>query len=140
MLQHVKILHYVSNMNVSKLQRLRNIIREKKWKNKIDMPEDASWCTITFCQLCGYWNSVLNSTLFLRTARSFYESLTYLLTYLLTYVQVIFDGSHPILKLTRQKMSEIIQVNVPNFFLFWRNPKIDQVRAKKPILGPKNLN
>ena len=25
-------------------------------------------------------------------------------------------------------------------FLFWRNPKNDQVRAKKPNLGPKNQN
>ena len=45
--------------------------------------------------------------LFLRTARSFYGSLWYLLTFLLmyiltylhTYVQVIFEGSHPTLKL-----------------------------------------
>ena len=65
---------------------------------------------------------------------------TYLRTYVLTYVQVIFRRSHPTLKLIKQKMSEIIQVNVPNFFLFCRNPKNDKVRAKKPILGPKNQN
>ena len=64
---------------------------------------------------------------------------TYVLTYLRTYVQVIFEGSHPTLKLIKQKMSEIIQVNV-HFFLFCRNPKNDKVRAKKPILGPKNQN
>ena len=65
---------------------------------------------------------------------------TYLLTYLRTYVQVIFRRSHPTLKLIKQKMSEIIQVNVSNFFLFCRNPKNDKVRAKKTILGPKNQN
>ena len=35
-----------------------------------------------------------------------------------TYLQVIFRTSHPTLKLTKQKMSEIIQVNVPIFFYF----------------------
>ena len=43
---------------------------------------------------------------------------TYLRTYVRTYVQVIFRKSHPILKLIKQKMSEIIQVNVPIFFYF----------------------
>ena len=38
---------------------------------------------------------------------------TYVRTYARTYVQVIFEGSYPALKLTKQKMSEIIQVNVP---------------------------
>ena len=66
--------------------------------------------------------------------------LTYLRTYLRTHVQVIFRRSYPTLKLTKQKMSEIIQVNVPIFFLFCRNPKNDKVRAKKPILEPKNQN
>ena len=55
-------------------------------------------------------------------------------TYALMYLQVIFEGSHPTLKL-KQKMSEII-----HFFSFCRNPKNDQVRAKKTILGPKNQN
>ena len=63
----------------------------------------------------------------LKTARSFYESLWYLLMY----VKVIFEGSHPTLKLTKQKMSEIIQVNVPNFFYFDEIPKMTK-------LGPKN--
>ena len=67
---------------------------------------------------------------------------TYLRTYLLTYVLmcvqvlVIFEGSHPTLKLIKQEMSEIIQVNVPNFFFIL--PKSKKVRAKKTILGPKN--
>ena len=58
-------------------------------------------------------------------------------TYVRTYVQdvqdvqVIFGGSHPTLKLTKQKMSEIIQVNVPNFFYFDEIPKMTK-------LGPKN--
>ena len=51
-------------------------------------------------------------------------------TYVRTYVQVIFEGSHPTLKLTKQKMSEIIQVNVPNFFHFDEIPKMTK-------LGPK---
>ena len=50
-------------------------------------------------------------------------------TYVRTYVQVIFEGSHPTLKLTKQKMSEIIQVNVPNFFHF------DEI-SKMTKLGP----
>ena len=57
--------------------------------------------------------------------------LTYVLTYLRTYVQVIFRRSHPTLKLTKQKMSEIIQVNVPNFFYFAEIQKMTK-------LGPKN--
>ena len=48
-----------------------------------------------------------------------------------TYLQVIFRTSHPTLKLTKQKMSEIIQVNVPNFFYFDEIPKMTK-------LGPKN--
>ena len=56
---------------------------------------------------------------------------TYLLTYLLTYVQVIFRTSHPTLKLIKQKMSKILQVNVPNFFSFAEIPKMTK-------LGPKN--
>ena len=51
-------------------------------------------------------------------------------TYLLTYVQVIFEGSHPTLKITKQKMSEIIQVNFPNFYYFNKIPKMTK-------LGPK---
>merc|ERR1712219_51966 len=57
--------------------------------------------------------------------------LTHLRTYLLTYVQVIFRRSHPTLKLIKQKMSEIIQVNVPNFFYF-----AEILKTTK--LGPKN--
>ena len=56
---------------------------------------------------------------------------TYLRSYLLTYVQVIFEGSHPTLKLINQKMSEIIQVNVPFFFHFAEIQKMTK-------LGPKN--
>ena len=76
---------------------------------------------------------------FLRTARSFYESRWYLLTYARTYVQVIFRRSHPTLKLIKQKTSKYYK-SMFQFFLFCRNPKNDQVRAKQPILGPKNQN
>ena len=55
---------------------------------------------------------------------------TYVLTYLRTYVQVIFEGSHPTLKLTKQKMSEIIQVNVP-FFYFAKIQKMTKLGPKK---------
>ena len=57
--------------------------------------------------------------------------LTYLITYLLTCVQVIFEGSHPTLKLIKQKMSEIIQVNVPIFFYFAEIPKMIKLGPKK---------
>ena len=57
--------------------------------------------------------------------------LTYLITYLLTCVQVIFEGSHPTLKLIEQKMSKIIQVNVSKNFYFAEIPKMNK-------LGPKN--
>ena len=53
-------------------------------------------------------------------------------TYLLTYVQVIFRTSHPTLKLTKQKMSEIIQVNVPIFFYF------DEIPEMTKLAWPKN--
>ena len=66
--------------------------------------------------------------------------LTYLITYLLTCVQVIFEGSHPTLKLIKQKMFEIKQVNVPNLSYFAKIQKNDKVRAKKLIFGPNNLN
>ena len=56
---------------------------------------------------------------------------TYLRTYVLTYVQVIFRRSHPTLKLIKQKMSKILQVNVPNFFYFAEILKMTK-------LGPKN--
>ena len=69
----------------------------------------------------------------------FYESLCYLLTYVCTYVQVIFEGSHPTLKLIKQKMYETIHVNIPVFY-FAKIQKNDKVRAKKLIFGPKNLN
>ena len=49
---------------------------------------------------CAIYQNKVNT--FLRTARSFYDSLwylrTYILTYLRTYVQVIFQGTHPTLK------------------------------------------
>ena len=70
----------------------------------------------------------LPAIIFLRTSRSFYESLWYLLTYLRTYVQVIFEGSHPTLK--QQIMSEIIQVNVP-IFIFDEIPKLTKLGPKK---------
>ena len=59
--------------------------------------------------------------------------ITLVLTYARTYVhvQVIFRRSHPTLKLIKQKMSEIIQVNVPNFFYFAEIQKMTK-------LGPKN--
>ena len=56
---------------------------------------------------------------------------TYVRTYLLTYVQVIFRRSHPTLKLIKQKMSKILQVNVPIFFYFAEIQKLTK-------LGPKN--
>ena len=59
--------------------------------------------------------------------------LTYLRTHLRTYVQVIFRKSHPTLKLIKQKMSEIIQVNVPIFFSFSQNPKNGQKTDQKSI-------
>ena len=52
--------------------------------------------------------------------------LSYLLTILRTYIQVIFEGSHPTLKVIKQKMPKIIPVLVPNFF------------QKMTKLGPKN--
>ena len=63
--------------------------------------------------------------------------LTYLRTSHLPYksstVHVIFRRSHPILKLIKQKMSKILQVNVPIFFSFRRNPKKDQMMVKKQV-------
>ena len=56
---------------------------------------------------------------------------TNLRTYVRTYVQVILRRSHPTLKLIKQKMSKILQVNVPNFFYFDEIPKMTK-------LGPKN--
>ena len=56
---------------------------------------------------------------------------TYLLTYVRTYVQVIFRRSHPTLKLMKQKMSEIIQVNVPNFVYFAEIQKMTKLGPKK---------
>ena len=56
----------------------------------------------------------------------------YLRTYfLLTYEKVFFEGSHPTLKVIKQKMSKIIQVNVPNHFHFAKIQKMTK-------LGPKN--
>ena len=68
---------------------------------------------------------------FLRTARSFYGSLWYLqVIYRTSHLPYVLT-SHPTLKLTKQKMSEIIQVNVPIFFYFDEIPKMTK-------LGPKN--
>ena len=62
-------------------------------------------------------------------------------TYALMYLQVIFEGSHPTLKLIKQKMSEIICTSQCSIsFLFCQNPKNDQVWAKKPIRVSKNQN
>jgi len=47
-----------------------------------------------------------------------------------SYLQVIFQKI--------QKMSQIIQVHVPNFFLFSRNPKIDRDTVKKPVFFTGN--
>ena len=81
------------------------------------------------CTLSILWSKIYCSSL--RTARSFYVSLWYLLTYLLTYVQVIFRRSHLTLKLIIQKMSKILQVHVPNFFYFAKIQKMTKS-------GPKN--
>ena len=56
---------------------------------------------------------------------------TYLRTYVLTYVQVIFRRNHPTLKLIKQKMSKILQVNVPNFFYFAEIQKMTKFGPKK---------
>jgi len=56
--------------------------------------------------------------------------LTYLRTHLRTYVQVIFRRSHPTLKLIKQKMSDIIQVNVPFFFYFTEIQKMTKLGTK----------
>ena len=92
---------------------------------------------IYFWKILGPSRSGSNSCLLaslLRISKSFYGSLWYLRTHLRTYlrtyvqvnfmyVQVIFEGSHPTLKLTKQKMSKIIQVNVPNFFILTKSQK-----------------
>ena len=62
---------------------------------------------------------------------------TYVRTYVLTYVQVIFRRSHPTLKLIKQKMSKIIQVNVPNFFYFAEILKMTELRPKNRFFGPE---
>ena len=74
---------------------------------------------------------------FLRTARSFYESLWYLLTYVCTYVEVIFRRSHPTLKLIKQKMSELYKSMFHLFFLFCQNPKMIKLGPKKRFLDLK---
>ena len=71
----------------------------------------------------SYVSFKMSTCLFLRTARS--------LDHFGTYLQVIFCTSHPTLKLTKQKMSEIIQVNVPNFIYFEEIPKITKLGPKK---------
>ena len=54
-------------------------------------------------------------------------------TYKSSTVQVIFRTSHPTLKLTKQKMSKIIQVNVPNFFYFAEILKTTEIDPKNPL-------
>ena len=67
--------------------------------------------------------------------------LTYVLTYFLTYVQVIFRRSHPTLKLIKQKMSKILQVNVPIFFYFAEILKMTKLGPKNRFWGLKiNIN
>ena len=56
---------------------------------------------------------------------------TYLLTYVLTDVLTYLRTSHPTLKLIKQKMSEIKQVNVQILFYFAEIQKMTK-------LGPKN--
>ena len=56
---------------------------------------------------------------------------TYLLTYKSSLREVIYT------KTTNNVRNYPSQCS--NFYI-WRNPKIDQVRAKKTILGPKNQN
>ena len=66
---------------------------------------------------------------------------TYLRTYLLTYVRTIHlwgKSSYTQTYYTKNVRNYTSQCS--KFFLFCRNPKNDQVRAKKPILGPKNQN
>ena len=87
--------------------------------------------------------------MFLRTARSFYDSLWYLHTYILTYlhtyvrtyvrtyVQVIFQGTHPTLKLLYQKVSQMIQVHVPNFFFRAEIQKMTKIDPKTPLSWQK---
>ena len=53
------------------------------------------------------------------------------------YVKVIFEGSHPTLKLIKQKMSEIIQVNVPIFSYFAEIKKITKLGPKKRFRDQK---
>ena len=43
--------------------------------------------------------------------------------FVLTYVRTSQRRSHPTLKLIKQKMSKILQVNVPNFFYSAEGPK-----------------
>ena len=58
---------------------------------------------------------------------------TYVLTYLRTHVQVIFRISHPTLKLIKQKMSKILQVNAMFQFFFYFAEILKMTK-----LGPKN--
>ena len=46
-------------------------------------------------------------------------------------IYLLSEGCHPTLKLIKQKMSEIIQVNVPDSFYFTKIQKMNN-------LGPKN--
>ena len=49
--------------------------------------------------------------------------------YVRTDIQVIFTKSYPTLKLIKQKMSKIIQINVSNFFYYaeiLKRPSKDQ--------------
>ena len=109
-------------------------------KNDFNMPSWELEYRVSFWENQLIWDTCWNCSL-LRTARSFYGSLWYLLTYLRTYVrtyvQVIFRRSHPTLKLIKQKMSEIIQVNVPNFFYFAEIQKMTKLGPKNRFWDPK---
>ena len=50
--------------------------------------------------------------------------------YVLTYLQVIFQGNHSTQKICKQKSSQMIQVNVPNFFYFAEIPKLTEIWPK----------
>ena len=63
--------------------------------------------------------------------------LTYLHTYILTYVQVIFQGTHPTLKLYLHKMSQFMQVHVPIFFILPKSKKWPTYGQKTVFLDRK---
>ena len=57
--------------------------------------------------------------------------ITLILTYVRYFVQVIFPRCHPTQKLIKQKMSEIIQINVPIVFYFAEILKMTTLGPKK---------